>query len=330
MPVSYKLVSLVLLAFAGVFVLFFFMAKHNPVISDTNPFAADPYDAVGSAGIQLAMFTALVGLVRVFRPYPIKERAKRQKLFVIRGWIVSLLSIAVTLMADVVALVRYLSAWIDQPGSKLLLFGIAAMVIVASLLCWFIFRLARDAGLPPQRGSRIGAVIIFLAGIAILLLYPAGWKENFPGAIFTAALGLALLFVMTWAASTGALLETGDQCEDFVDDIIAMYRPLQSHLASAKSGADQIEKREIPLWLRHGVGWLNPRRHRWSFVIFVTLAVSISFTADQISGEGPPNGTAKLIGLATVLISLECFAVILGYILFARYLCIFRETTSKT
>ncbi|MGA2261124.1 MAG: hypothetical protein ABSH28_06800 [Acidobacteriota bacterium] len=37
-----------------------------------------------------------------------------------------------------------------------------------------------------------------------------------------------------------------------------------------------------------------------------------------------------LIGLATVLIGLECFAIILGYILFARYLCIFRETNSKT
>jgi hypothetical protein len=54
---------------AILFYLFFQITKHHPILSLVNPFVEDPYDAVGSFSFQFALFTALLSLVRAFRPY---------------------------------------------------------------------------------------------------------------------------------------------------------------------------------------------------------------------------------------------------------------------
>jgi hypothetical protein len=62
------------------FYLFFQTSKHNPALSSVNAFADDPYDAVGSFGVQFALFTALLSLVRAFRPYQSDEALDGQEL----------------------------------------------------------------------------------------------------------------------------------------------------------------------------------------------------------------------------------------------------------
>jgi hypothetical protein len=67
--------AFVALAVAAAFVVFFFASKHR--FGEVNPFAEDPYDAVGSFGIQLAAVAALAAWLRVVRPYP-RPGAPRQ------------------------------------------------------------------------------------------------------------------------------------------------------------------------------------------------------------------------------------------------------------
>lgn len=70
---------------ATLFYLFFQIVKHHPALSPVNAFADDPYDSVGTAGIQLAMFTAILSVVRAFRPYQLKKDVGNQKVLLIRG-----------------------------------------------------------------------------------------------------------------------------------------------------------------------------------------------------------------------------------------------------
>jgi len=58
------------LALAVVFYGFFQVCKQLPALGQINPFANNPYDAVGSFATQFAAFSALLSLLRAFRPYP--------------------------------------------------------------------------------------------------------------------------------------------------------------------------------------------------------------------------------------------------------------------
>jgi hypothetical protein len=72
---------------AVLFYLFFQVSKHHPALSQVNAFAEDPYDAVGSFGVQFSLFTALLSLVRAFRPYQPDKALDSQELLLLRGHI---------------------------------------------------------------------------------------------------------------------------------------------------------------------------------------------------------------------------------------------------
>src|SRR5512141_816551 len=93
----FKTISFVVFLLTIFFVTFFDNSKNIPLLAVVNPFAEDPYDAVGSFGIQLAFFAALLSLIRAFRPYATKEFPSNQPLLILRGEIVALLAISVTL-----------------------------------------------------------------------------------------------------------------------------------------------------------------------------------------------------------------------------------------
>src|SRR5579884_4087593 len=99
MPRRFKVSALLTFMLAVLFYLLFQISKHNPALSQVNAFAEDPYDAVGSFGVQFALFTALLSLVRAFRPYQPNKALARQELLLGRGEYLSCLSIAVTLVA---------------------------------------------------------------------------------------------------------------------------------------------------------------------------------------------------------------------------------------
>ncbi len=79
------------------FYLFFQISKHQPALSQVNAFAEDPYDAVGSFGTQFAVFTALLSLVRAFRPYQPNKALDGQKVHLVRAEYLTCLSVFVGL-----------------------------------------------------------------------------------------------------------------------------------------------------------------------------------------------------------------------------------------
>lgn len=59
--------SMLVFILALVFLAFFQIAKHNPVVGKINPFANDPYDAAGSLATLLALLAAGMSLYQAFR-----------------------------------------------------------------------------------------------------------------------------------------------------------------------------------------------------------------------------------------------------------------------
>src|SRR5438094_1850842 len=133
-----KGIAFLIFVLAVLFYLFFQVSKHHPALSQVNAFAEDPYDAVGSFGVQFALFTALLSLVRAFRPYQPDKALDSQELLLLRGAYLSCLSIAVTLVADVVAMTRHPSVWLGEPAGYLLAALVGGMTLLTALVGWLI------------------------------------------------------------------------------------------------------------------------------------------------------------------------------------------------
>jgi len=95
----HRITALILIA-AIVFYLFFQVNKRSPFV-EANPFAVDPYDAVGSIAIQVALLISLLTYARVirWRDDPTQDKGR----LVLRGNILVLATIAITLCTDLVA-----------------------------------------------------------------------------------------------------------------------------------------------------------------------------------------------------------------------------------
>src|SRR5450631_4197283 len=99
-PRTWKVNACITFVVAMVFYLFFQISKHHPALSQVNAFANDPYDAVGTVGTQFAAFTALLSLIRAFRPYQSDKAIGSQQQLLERGAYMTCFSVAVTLSAD--------------------------------------------------------------------------------------------------------------------------------------------------------------------------------------------------------------------------------------
>ncbi len=163
MPRQYKVNAFLTIMLAVMFYLFFQMSKHHPALSQVNAFANDPYDAVGTAGTQFAAFTALLSLVRAFRPYQPKRAVDSQQVLLARGAYMTCLSVAVTLGADIVAMLRYPSVWIGFPTGLLLAALVGSMALLTALVIWRIHHAASVCMVPStqQRWARaIGVSLV--------------------------------------------------------------------------------------------------------------------------------------------------------------------------
>jgi hypothetical protein len=87
---------------AFVFFLFFQVNKSGP-LGEINPFGEDPYDAVGSFAIQIALLTGVLTYARALRLTEDPEQAAKRRL-VLRGNALVLLAIGITLVVDAIAI----------------------------------------------------------------------------------------------------------------------------------------------------------------------------------------------------------------------------------
>ncbi len=319
-PRSLKTISFVVFLLTIFFLAFFDNSKNIPLLAVVNPFAEDPYDAVGSFGIQLAIFSALLSLIRAFRPYATKETPSNQQLLILRGETVALLSIIVTLTGDIVALLRYPSMWINSSGGRILMGLVGGLVLLTIFVSLMLYRIIAKSSFFSANRSWT-RLILFLVSIFTLAIYPVDLLESIPGGIFTALTGMIILFIATWALATVTFPQVKMEFEDVLDDFASIYKYIKSRTGLAF----QLEKLINVKRLHKFFDWLNPRRHKWNFIILSALAMGGSLMLMEGLSEGLSTDTTVVLLVLGVFLGLESAGIVLGYFLFAEFLGIFQN-----
>jgi hypothetical protein len=330
MPRSVKISALLTLGLAIVFFLFFDRCKHVPDLSTVDAFAEDPYDSVGSFAVQLAPFLALLAILRAFRPYPSEKTRDRQLVLFARAAYCSCLAVAVTLVADVIAMIRHPSLWLGVAAGHLLVALLVGMIIVTSLVFWSISHATRTLSLrsPLQRWIRASA--FSLAGILLLALYPEELRQSPGGEILTIAVGIIFFFGLVWALGTAITPSLDPPFEDVIDDLVITYQWQKARITPSNPllALDTLLEKMLTLSLVRSIFyWLNPRRHPWNIVILLGVLLGIALLLSDMIGEGGPLQLGRLAMVATIFIGVEFTAVLLGYALLAKPIGLFRSDT---
>jgi len=318
-----KITSLLVFSLALLFLLFFDKSKHLTMLAEANPFAEDPYDAVGSFGIQLSFFVAVLSLLRAFRPYVTNEIPLNQLILILRGETVALLSILVTLAGDLVAMLRYTSLWTNSAAGWMLAGLTGGLLVLTIGVGLRLYSIA--VNLPLFFESHSWRAILGVVSLLILAIYPANWRESVAGGVFTATLGMAILFISTWALATSIFPRLDLTYEDALDDLLPIYRSVKSRFRSLSL----LENLTKINGLCKVFNWLNPRRHRWHFIILIALLMGGSLMMVEALSEGVSANIKLVLLLLAIFLGIEGAGVILGYFLFAEFLGMFRKAKIK-
>lgn len=321
---SIRTTTFVVFALTVFFFAFFENSKNIPWLAAVNPFADDPYDAVGSFGIQLSFFAALLSLIRAFRPYPTKEIPPNQLVLILRAEAVTLISMIVTLMTDVVAMLRYPSIWRNSPAGWILAGLVSGFILLTTLISLPLYRIASHLTFPFENRTWTRA-ILFPVSILILAAYPIALREGIPGGIFTALVGMIILFIATWSLATVIFPSTKMEFEDVFDDFGSMYNCVKSRVGFISD----LEKVRTVKWLHNVFDWINPRKHKWNFIILIALFMGGSLMLVEALNEGLSTNINIVLILWAIFLGIEGAGVALGYFLFGEFLGIFREESSE-
>ena len=330
MPKRVKFQAIAAFVLALALYLFFDLSKHQSALAQVNAFAEDPHDAVGSFGVQFAFFTALLALIRAFRPYQMKTPGQIQLILLERCISLTWKAVAVVLVADTVATIRSYALWPGSTAGDTLTILLAGMLLLTAFLAWF----SRSA-LPGERSQITWArwsiaAGIFCAYFALLAWYPQSWRQNISGGLLTALTGMILYFVAIWAweyVSTPLLTATA--FEDCIDDFASISHWLKSRVGLLKpliTGLERLRSRAL-------VRWLNPRRHPWHGVLLLGLLMGFMLALAEIIGEGgaDPHQPGRLLPIIAIFVGFECAGILLGYTLLKRPLgLVRRELPSKS
>lgn len=320
-----KLAALFVLGLSILFYFFFDYCKHTSALGTANPFASDPYDAVGSFGIQLALLSALLTLIREFRPYPGNVIPPAQLLLARRGGTVVLLTVTVTLAADTIGLARSIVTSGASPAAWMLagLLGGTALVTLAA--SWIFARAAHGAEVPFAQRRWGRAVIVSGLAILILAFYPLEWRDSgIPGGIFTALIGMLLLFVTVWGVGTTIFPAVELKYEDIFSDISAILQAMFRRFGREADLLTWMEKLTTFPPIRRLLGWLNPRRHPWNLVILAGVAIGLLLVLVEVFAEGKSPNLGRALLVVGVYVGIESAGVALGYMLFGEYLGFFQ------
>ena len=315
-----RTISVVVLLVTIFFWAFFDISKKAAILAVVNPFAEDPYDAVGSFGVQLAFAAALLSILRAFRPYRSRDILSKQRLLILRGETVALLSIVVTLAADIVAMLRYPSMWRDSPGGWILLGLMGVVIFLMAMTGLWLYRFATNYPVPSANRSWVRLIILVMS-LLVLAIYPEAVQDSIPGGILSALLGMVLLFLCTWALATVILPTAEKNFEDLLDDIASIYRAAKSRVRIISV----FENLAKIWWLRSFVDWLNPRQHKWNFIVVTALAMGVVLLLAETIHEGVSTSTNVVLLVITVFVGIEGLGVFFGYLLFGEFLEIFRK-----
>lgn len=307
------------------FIILFDRAKHDFGLARVNPFAEDPYDAVGSFGVQLGVACSIMAVMRAFRTDLKTESLYNRYTYTLRAIAVSQLAIIVTMLADLVALVRYSSLWDGSGEGYILIVFTGALLVLASGFCSYLMRLSKRRDVCSKNPLREPQIIPFLIVLGLLGIYPGGWRDGIAGAILTVAVGMMFLFVSVTLLSK-AMFPCPDVPEkDLLDDLVGIYQTLKPRSGYLASLIASIEH-ALGSFTRGKIrDLINPRKHEWNLVALIAILMGVSLAFTQIVGEGLSWGYGQALQVEVVYIVLEVAGVFLGYALLRRFLGLVRQ-----
>jgi hypothetical protein len=255
----HRVTALILLS-AVLFYLFFQVNKAAEFVN-ANPFANDPYDAVGSIAVQTALLISVLSYARALRWREDSSQKSKARL-ILHGNILVLASMFITLCSDIIAeiIVRMPNSyWVNflrlELGFMLLL------TVLCGVYLWLVFhRLPTPA--PPTN------------------LTPA----------------------------------------DAIDDLWSLVRIpiLKIRMHPPNRFVDWVARFNSD-WLFKHMPWINPRFHPWRFTSLLALLVGLLLVVAQLQ-EGLPSSLKVALLTAGIFISIEFFAILLGYVILGGYL----------
>lgn len=318
------------------FLAFFQVSKHQPAFASINPFADDPYDAVGSFATQFALVAALVAVLRAFRPYRASVASDAssavvmpaaQEHFLARAVALVSLAVLVTMASNAVALARHPDGWLTFPGGRLLAGLVAGMSVLALLTLWSALapRL-RIGAVRPSSTSRVAALVVSLLALVLLAVYPEAWTQQVPTEVLTIAVGILILFVPLWALDRALFTAPPANFADTIDDLMAIVGWLRARVPGVGILLSLLSVLARLAGVRTLIRWLNPRRYPWVPLVLLGLLMGAWLLEAEALGEGgltsQPGVRLLLIG---IFLGMECFAVLVGYALLACPLGLFRR-----
>lgn len=272
MPNDIKRNSVFCVALAAFFNWGFMFAKHDAALRGVIPFGTDPYDAVGSFGIFVALVVAVIAMVRAFRRYPTPVSAT-QKLFAIRAQMVVVLVVLITLGADAAAMVRHPGMWIHSHAIAKLAPLLAAMVLAATGVQSLVNGSKRSQRSEPTRWTSV--VITAILAFAALMLYPERLIAGVWTHLLTVLVGAVILFATTRALLLAIVPNVG------IDP------------------APDISVRERP----------SGRTTRWAVVMLVGAAFGAFAFLGELSEGSSAQPIARLLAVAGVFLGLAVAGV---------------------
>ena len=327
MSKHYKVNACLTLVLAVFFYLFWQVCKQQPALAQVATFTEDPYDAVGSFATQFALFTALLTMIRAFRPYQTDVVGDGQQLLIARGAYFTCLAVAVTLGADVVAMLRYPSVWVGSAAGYALTALVIGMALLAVLVGWSIHQSVHDneSKVPFAHRGWVRATGISLVGAIICSLYPENWRQYVAVGgfgtlfiLFTALMGMVIFFasVRAWGKVVSPSLQA--YREDFIDDLAALYRLFKTYTGRLSALLIPLEKLFGSPLLRPVINWLNPRKNRWYGVALIGILIGAAFAFGE-------TGLHTGIGRVELFAGIECPGLLVGYALFVKPLWLARN-----
>jgi hypothetical protein len=251
---------------------------------------------------------------------------------------VALAVLVLLVTADPPGLMR----WSMSPfPAGVLAFVFAQVAVVAGALT--LVRIWRARATRGPRGVRLalvlrGAQVVVVCAVVLVGCGVAGASSRLGATPPRAWVVLALLAAgvgRAWAAlwrgrrrSVAAKIDpraTPSEEEDALADLIAVVTRVERRFPVVAGARSAISRRVA--WLRQRAprlaSWFDLRHHPWRFAWMFAVAAGLALAAGHGLGEGGPpplRDLARALLAGSILLSVECAAVLLSFVALGRFL----------
>jgi len=317
-----KLHAVVVMILSMAFCAFFQVSKHEPAFRSLNPFGEDPYDSVGSFGVQFVLFLSALSLIRAFRPYP-GDVLKENQAVLARGEMMVVLAVGITLVADLIAMVRHTTMWMGSIAGYVLGWMALGLFVVTVMEGWYLYGAAQTLGLKRGPHAWKSTAAVGTGAVVVVALYPESLRHYLFGELFTVLVGIAVLFVPIRIVSMNVVPEASG-FTDSLDDVASVYSGLKGASSSFSLVCDSLERVLDSSFMRAVTGVLNPRQHRWNLIVATAMLIGAALIIAELREPGSAVSTSRLFLLIAVYVGLETAGVATGYGLLSKPLRLFR------